>query len=128
MRPRRIGIGQVPVFHSPMDAVAIRASNNAHAVSVPHHHAAASPLHVAAHAIASVLADDAAMEHLERPDLHLASAVHELDAKRLQIKQLVEREAGNARKLWGLLRQIPLDAVFVVAHGVGNHRTLVLLT
>ena len=108
MRPRRIGIGQVPVLHSPMDAVAIRASNNAHAVSVPHHHAASSPLHVAAHAVACVLANDAAMEHLERPDLHLASLVHELDAMGLELQQLVERERVHAGKLGRVRRQVSL--------------------
>lgn len=111
-----------------MDAVAIRASHDSHAMSVAHDDRSATPLHVAAHRVACILADDGTMEHLEGADLHLAPAVHELDAEGLQVEQLVEREAGNARQLRCLLRQIPFDAVLVVAHGVGNYCSLVLLT
>lgn len=118
----------MPVLHSPMDAVAIRASHDSHSVRVSHHDTTTTALHVAAHRVACILADDGTMEHLEGADLHLAPAVHELDAQGLQVEQLVEREAGNARQLRCLLRQIAFDAVLVVAHGVGNHRTLVLLT
>lgn len=99
VRPGRIGIRQVPVLDAPMDAVPVCSSNDSHAMRVAHDYRAASPGHVAADAVAGVLAYDAAVEDLERPDLDLAPLVDKLDAVRLQLQQLVERERVHAGKL-----------------------------
>lgn len=75
----------MPVLDAPVDAVPVRPGDDAHAVSVTHSDRSAAPGHVAPDAIAGVLADDAAVEHLERPDLDLAPLVHELDAVRSEL-------------------------------------------
>lgn len=80
VRPVRVGVAQVPVLDAPVDAVPVRASDDSHAVRVPHDHRAAAPGHVPAHAVAGVLTDDAAVEDLKRADLDLAPLVDELDA------------------------------------------------
>lgn len=90
VRPVWIRIRQVAVLDSPMDAVSIGASDDAHAMRVAHHHAAASSSHVAAHAVPCVLPDDGTMEHLKRPDAYLASLIDKLDAVFSKFQQLVE--------------------------------------
>lgn len=96
VRPVWIRIRQVAVLDSPMDAVAISASDDAHSMRVAHHHAAASSSHVATHAVPCVLPDDGTMEHLERPDAYLASLIDKLDAVFSKFKQLVECERIHA--------------------------------
>ena len=49
VRPRWVGIGQMPILDAPMHAVAVCSGNDAHAVRVSHCNGSTASSHVAAY-------------------------------------------------------------------------------